>query len=64
MIKMVNDFRKVAEIINIIEKQLIQVHDEAGNSITEVQGIEDANSETEEAEFFKQQYDNYFDEIF
>ena len=63
MVKMVNDFGKAAEIINITEKQLIQVHDEGGNDITEVQGIKDACSETEEAEFFEQRYDNYFDEI-
>ena len=63
MVKTVNDFGKAGEIINITEKQLIQVRDEGGNNITEVQGIEDASSETEEAEFFKQQYDGYFDEI-
>ena len=58
MVKMVNDFGKAAEKINITEKQLIQVHDKGRNDITE-----DASSETEEAKFFEQQYDNYFDQI-
>ena len=60
---MVNEFDKAAEIIIIIEKQVIQVHEEGGNGIPEVQGIEDANSETEEAEFFEQQHDNYVKEF-